>query len=106
MPTDADIYPSKSWDDDALLQPQSRKAYARLLKQGWTDALRTLHPDEPMYTFWDYKRQRWERDAGLRIDHLLLSPDLADRLAKAGVDRAVRGREGASDHAPAWIVLE
>ncbi|MBX9759751.1 MAG: exodeoxyribonuclease III [Beijerinckiaceae bacterium] len=106
VPTDADIYPSKSWDDDALLQPESRKAYARLLKQGWTDSLRTLHPEEPMYTFWDYKRHRWKRDAGLRIDHLLLSPGLADRLEKAGVDRAVRGREGASDHAPAWIVLK
>jgi len=106
VPTDADIYPSKSWDDDALLQPESRAAYRRLLRQGWTDALRALHPDEPMYTFWDYKRHRWERDAGLRIDHLLLSPDLAERLMDAGVDRAVRGREGASDHAPAWIVLE
>ena len=106
VPTDADIYPSKSWDDDALLQPQTRKAYARLLKQGWTDALRTLHPEEPMYTFWDYKRHRWERDAGLRIDHLLLSPGVAKRLVAAGVDRAVRGREGASDHAPAWIEID
>lgn len=106
VPTDADIYPSRSWDDDALLQPESRKAFARLLKQGWTDSLRTLHPDEPMYTFWDYMRHRWERDAGLRIDHLLLSEDLAKRLQKAGVDRAVRGRESASDHAPAWIVVK
>lgn len=106
VPTDADIYPSKSWDDDALLQPESRAAYRRLLRQGWTDALRALHPDEPMYTFWDYKRHRWERDAGLRIDHLLLSPGLAERLVEARVDRAVRGREGASDHAPAWIRLK
>ena len=73
--------------------------------QGWTDAIRTLHPAEPMYTFWDYKRDRWQRDAGLRIDHLLLSPPLASRLVEAGVDREVRGEVGASDHAPAWIVL-
>ncbi len=106
VPTDADIYPTKSWDDDALLQPESRAAYKKLLRQGWTDALRTVHPHAPMYTFWDYKRLRWPRDAGLRIDHLLLSPDLAARLVDAGVDRHVRGIEGASDHAPAWIVLE
>jgi exodeoxyribonuclease-3 len=103
VPTDFDIYPTRSWDKDALLQPKSRAAYARLLKAGWTDAIRTLHPDKPMYTFWDYKRNRWPRDAGLRLDHLLLSPSLAGRLVDAGVDRAVRGREGASDHAPAWI---
>jgi exodeoxyribonuclease III len=105
-PTDIDIYPTKSWDDDALVQPQSRSAYARLLKQGWTDALRELHPDERVYTFWHYLRHRWERDAGLRIDHLLLSPQLAPRLAAAGVDRKVRGLEGASDHAPVWIDLD
>lgn len=105
VPTDADIYPSRSWDDNALLQPESRAAYRRLLDQGWTDAIRTLHPDEPIYTFWDYKRNRWARDAGLRIDHLLLSPDLVPRLSDAGVDKAVRGRAGASDHAPAWIIL-
>jgi exodeoxyribonuclease-3 len=73
------------------------------LAQGWTDAIRTLHPEQPMYTFWDYKRQRWPRDAGLRLDHLLLSPQLAPHLRKAGIDRAVRATEGASDHAPAWI---
>jgi exodeoxyribonuclease-3 len=88
------------------VQPESRAAYARLVKQGWTDALRVLHPDERLYTFWDYKRNRWPRDAGLRLDHLLLSPQLAKRLVDAGVDRAVRGKEGASDHAPVWVVME
>jgi exodeoxyribonuclease III len=105
-PTDIDIYPTKSWDDDALIQPQSRAAYARLVKQGWTDALRELHPDERIYTFWHYLRHRWERNAGLRIDHLLLSPTLAPHLEAAGVDRTVRGKPGASDHAPAWIELD
>jgi exodeoxyribonuclease III len=105
VPTDLDIYPTKSWAKDALLQPASRAAFARLLDQGWTDAIRTRHPAAPMYTFWDYKRDRWRRDAGLRLDHLLLSAPLVGRLADAGVDREVRGREGASDHAPAWIVL-
>jgi exodeoxyribonuclease-3 len=106
VPTDLDIYPTKSWDDDALLQPESRAAFARLLKQGWTDALRTVHPSERIYTFWDYKRNRWPRDAGLRLDHILLSPAIAPRLDDAGVDREVRGWEGASDHAPAWIILD
>ncbi len=105
VPTDLDIYPTKSWANDALLQPKSRAAFQRLLDQGWKDAIRTLHPSEPMYTFWDYKRDRWQRNAGLRLDHLLLSPSLVSRLAEAGVDRDVRGQEGASDHAPAWIVL-
>lgn len=105
VPTDFDIYPTRSWDDDALSHAKSRAALRRLLKQGWTDALRHLHPDQPMYTFWDYKRRRWERDAGLRLDHFLLSPALAGRLVKGGVDRAVRGYEGASDHAPAWISI-
>jgi exodeoxyribonuclease III len=105
VPTERDIYPTQSWAKDALVQPESRDAFRRLLGQGWTDAIRTLHPSEPMYTFWDYKRDRWRRDAGLRLDHLLLSPPLAGRLAAAGVDREVRGREGASDHAPAWITL-
>ena len=106
VPTPRDIYPSKSWSKNALVQPEPRAAYARLLDQGWTDALRTLHPNEPMYTFWDYKFGRWQRDSGLRIDHLLLSKSLAPRLADAGVDRHVRGEENASDHAPAWIVLK
>ena len=85
----------------------SRRAARRsaIVRQGWTDAIRELHPDAPMFTFWDYKRNRWPRDAGLRLDHLLLSPDLAKRLSDAGVDRWVRGKDGASDHAPAWIVL-
>ncbi|WP_024509919.1 exodeoxyribonuclease III [Bradyrhizobium sp. ARR65] len=104
-PTALDIYPTRSWDKDALIQPKSRAAFAALVAQGWTDALRTLHPDKRIYTFWDYKRNRWPRDAGLRLDHLLLSPQLAPRLAKAGVDRKMRGEEGASDHAPVWIVL-
>ena len=87
------------------VQPQSRAAFAKLLAQGWVDAIRTLHPDEPMYTFWHYMRRRWERDAGLRLDHLLVSPSLAGRLSSAGVDRDVRGEPGASDHAPAWAVI-
>jgi exodeoxyribonuclease III len=106
VPTDLDIYPTRSWDDDALLQPESRAAYQRLLKQGWADSLRILHRGEKIYTFWDYKRNRWPRDAGLRLDHILLSPSLAPRLSDAGVDRAVRGWEGASDHAPAWAILD
>jgi exodeoxyribonuclease III len=105
-PTPFDIYPTKSWDKDALIQPKSRAAFASLIAQGWTDSIRTLYPSKPMFTFWDYKRNRWPRDAGLRLDHLLLSPALAPRLIKAGVDRKVRGEEVASDHAPAWIVLK
>jgi exodeoxyribonuclease-3 len=104
-PTPIDIYPTRSWDDDALIQPASRAAYARLVKQGWTDALRERHPEERIYTFWHYIRRRYERDAGLRLDHLLLSPSLAPRLKDCGVDRGVRGEAGASDHAPAWIRL-
>ena len=104
-PTERDIYPTRSWDKDALIQPKSRAAFKSLVEQGWTDAIRARHPSEPMFTFWHYKRNRWPRDAGLRLDHLLLSPALAPRLAKAGVDRKVRGEDGASDHAPAWIVL-
>jgi exodeoxyribonuclease III len=105
VPTDDDIYSPASWLKDALLQPESRAAYRRLLAQGWTDAIRHLHPDARIYTFWDYMRNRWPRDAGLRIDHLLLSPSIADRLVAAEVDREVRGREKASDHAPAWVEL-
>jgi exodeoxyribonuclease-3 len=105
-PTPLDIYPTKSWDKDALIQPKSRAAFKKLVDQGWCDAIRTLHPDQPMFTFWDYKRNRWSRDAGLRLDHLLLSPQLEPRLLKAGVDRRIRGEDGASDHAPAWIVLK
>lgn len=105
-PTPLDIYATKSWDKDALIHPKSRAAFKALVDQGWCDALRTLHPEQPMFTFWHYMRQRWERDAGLRLDHLLLSPHLAPRLVKSGVDRKVRGADGASDHAPAWIVLK
>ena len=105
VPTERDIYKTKSWDRDALLQPESRESYRRLLAQGWTDAVRALRPDEPMYTFWDYKFHRWERDGGLRIDHILVSPALTDRLQDVGVDRDVRGKEGASDHAPVWVEL-
>jgi exodeoxyribonuclease-3 len=105
-PTGQDIYLTKSWDKDALIQPKSRAAFKSLVAQGWTDAIRNVHPTKPMYTFWDYKRNRWPRDAGLRLDHLLLSPALAPRLINAGVDRKVRSEEGASDHAPAWIELK
>lgn len=104
VPTNFDIYSTKSWDDDALLQPESRDAFKRLVKQGWTDALRILHPDAPMYTFWDYKRNRWPRDAGLRIDHFLLSK--VPHLIEGGVDKVERGKKNASDHAPAWISLK
>lgn len=104
-PTEIDIYPTRSWDKDALIQPKSRAAFAALVAQGWCDAIRELHPNKRIYTFWDYKRNRWLRDAGLRLDHLLLSPALVSRLAKAGVDKTVRGEDGASDHAPAWVVL-
>lgn len=107
VPTDAvaDIYNTRSWLDDALLQPEPRAAWQTLLDQGWTDAIRALHPDAPMYTFWDYLRNRWPRDAGLRIDHLLLSRPLADTLRASGVDKEVRGWEHASDHAPVWLTL-
>ncbi|PLR28651.1 exodeoxyribonuclease III [Caulobacter zeae] len=106
VPTEADIYPRHSYGGDALLRPESRMAFARLLDQGWTDALGALHPDAAPYTYWSYLRERWPRDKGLRIDHLLLSPNLADGVVEAGVDRWVRGQDGASDHAPAWIVLD
>lgn len=106
MPTDLDVYKPERWTDDALFRPEVRKAYADLVAQGWTDALRTLHPGERIYTFWDYFRNAFGRDAGLRIDHLLLSPQLAGKLVSAGVDREVRGWEKASDHAPTWILLE
>jgi len=105
MPTDLDVYAPDRWRDDALFRPEVREAYARLVGQGWTDALRELHPDERIYTFWDYFRNAFGRNAGLRIDHLLLSPSLAPRLKAAGVDRDARGRERPSDHAPTWIEL-
>ena len=107
VPTDAlDIYDPKSWRKDALLQPAPRARYRELLAQGWTDALRHLHPDEKIFTFWDYFRQHWQRDAGLRIDHLLLNGTLAPKLLGCGVDRWVRDLEKASDHAPTWIEIE
>lgn len=107
VPTDElDIYNPKSWKKDALLQPAPREAWRRLLAQGWTDALRAQHPDEKVFTFWDYFRQHWERNGGLRIDHLLLNKALAPRLRAAGVDRWVRGQAHASDHAPTWITLD
>ena len=106
VPTPADIYATTSYDDDALVQPQSRDAFGVLIEQGWTDTVRALHPRETIYTFWDYMRKRWERNAGLRIDHLLVNAVLRKRVVAAGVDREVRGRPGASDHAPVWIEIE
>ncbi len=105
VPTDRDIYPKNSYAKDALLQPEARVRFAHLLDQGWRDAIRSLNPDTPMYTYWSYLRNRWPRDAGLRLDFLLLSKDAAKRLVAAGVDRAVRGAENASDHVPAWVEL-
>jgi exodeoxyribonuclease III len=105
VPTDEDIYNPKSWLRDALLQPESRACYRRLLAQGWVDSLRKKFPKQRVYTFWDYFRDHWKRDAGLRIDHLLLNAELAPRLMAAGVDRWVRDRPRASDHAPTWIKL-
>jgi exodeoxyribonuclease-3 len=106
VPTVRDIYQTRSLDDNALIQPASRQAFARMLTQGWSDALRRLYPDGPLWTFWDYKRERWPADKGMRLDHLLLSPELSERLVDGGVDRWVRGEENASDHAPAWITLD
>ena len=105
IPTELDVYKPERWLDDALFQPEPRALYADIVAQGWTDALRHLHPDERIYTFWDYWRRAYERDAGIRIDHLLLNPAAAKRLEAAGVDREARGREGASDHAPTWVEL-
>jgi exodeoxyribonuclease-3 len=105
VPTDFDIYNPASWRKDALLQPESRERYQRLLAQGWIDAIRHKHPEERVYTFWDYFRQHWERNSGLRIDHLLLNPAAAPKLRDAGVDRWVRGLEKASDHAPTWVTM-
>ena len=105
MPTELDVYKPERWVDDALFRPEVRAAYSRLLAQGWTDALRSLHPGERIYTFWDYFRNAYGRNAGLRIDHLLLSPAVSRRLKAADVDRDVRGWDKASDHAPVWIEL-
>jgi exodeoxyribonuclease-3 len=106
VPTDFDIYNPKSWLKNTLLRPQSRERYQRLLAQGWLDAIRARHPDERIYTFWDYFRQHRERNAGLRLDHILLSPPVAPRLLEAGVHDWVRDLPEASDHAPAWVVLD
>jgi exodeoxyribonuclease-3 len=105
MPTDLDVYKPERWIDDALFRPEVRAAFQQLLDQGWTDAVRSLHPGERIYTFWDYFRNAYGRDAGLRLDHLLLSPSVKSRLLSAGVDRDVRGWEKASDHAPTWIEI-
>ncbi len=105
IPDDEDVYDPASWRRDALMQPEVRDAFQQLLAQGWTDALRTVHGDQRIYTFWDYFRQHAERDRGLRIDHLLLNPVLAKGLQDAGVDRWVRLQEKASDHAPVWVTV-
>ncbi len=104
-PEAIDVYPTRSYDDNALVQPAPRAAFRRLLGQGWVDALRRVQPEGPAFTFWDYRRNRWPRDAGMRLDHLLLSPEVAARLTSAGIDREVRGAENASDHAPVWARL-
>ncbi|MGE3304361.1 MAG: exodeoxyribonuclease III [Rhizobiaceae bacterium] len=106
VPEPRDIYETTSYRNNALVQPQPRADFQRLLEQGWVDAIRRKHPAATVYTFWDYMRNRWPRDAGLRLDHLLLSKKLAGRLKDAGVDRAVRGTDNASDHAPVWIALK
>lgn len=106
MPTELDVYKPERWVDDALFRPETRAAFKKLVAQGWTDAIRTLYPTEIIYTFWDYFRNAYGRNAGLRIDHFLLSPSLAKRLTAAGVDKQVRGWEKTSDHAPVWIELK
>ncbi|MBC9929807.1 exodeoxyribonuclease III [Chitinophaga qingshengii] len=106
MPADIDVYKPERWVDDALFRPEVREAFHTLVAQGWTDAIRKLHPDEKIYTFWDYFRNAYGRDAGLRIDHFLLSPEVDKRLTAAGVDRHVRGWDKSSDHAPVWIELK
>ena len=106
MPTELDVYKPERWVDDALFRIEVRTAFKRLTDQGWTDALRKMHPKDRIYTFWDYFRNAFGRDAGLRLDHFLLSPHLSRRLVAAGIDRHVRGWEKTSDHAPAWIELK
>ena len=105
MPTELDVYKPERWVNDALFRPETRAAFKKLVEQGWTDAIRKLYPDEVIYTFWDYFRNAYDRNAGLRIDHFLLSPQLGERLKAAGVDKNVRGWEKSSDHAPVWIEL-
>jgi len=108
IPSDSpdDVFSAQAMAGDALMQPESRAAWRRILNAGWTDAIRTRHPSGPQYTFWDYTAGCWQRDAGFRIDHLLMSPDAADRFLDAGVDKEYRGREKASDHAPVWVEIE
>lgn len=106
IPTELDVYKPESWRSNALFMPEPRRAYKSLLKQGWTDAIRELYPNERIYTFWDYFYKAYERNAGLRLDHFLLSPQIAARLSDAGVDKEVRGWEKSSDHAPVWIKLK
>lgn len=106
MPTELDVYKPERWVDDALFRPETRQAFHNLVAQGWTDALRKLYPEEKIYTFWDYFRNAYGRDAGLRIDHFLLSPHINKRLKAAGVDKEVRGWEKTSDHAPVWIEIK
>ena len=103
IPTDQDVYKPERWAKDALYSPEAKAKFAELVGQGWADALRTLHPDEPIYTFWHYSRNSFQRDAGIRIDHFLLSPPLVPRLKAANVDRTPRGGEKTSDHAPVWV---
>jgi exodeoxyribonuclease-3 len=105
IPTEADVYKPERWVDDALFRIEVREAFAHLINHGWVDSVRSIHPDQQIYTFWDYFRNAYGRDAGLRIDHLLLSPSIAGRLVDAGVYREVRGWEKASDHAPTWVEL-
>lgn len=105
MPTEKDVYKPERWVDDALFRPETRAAFKKLVDQGWTDAIRKLYPDETVYTFWDYFRNAYGRNAGLRIDHFLLSPQLNKKLIAGGVDKEVRGWEKSSDHAPVWIEL-
>lgn len=106
IPTELDVYKPERWVDDALFRPESRAAFERLMAQGWTDSLRALYPDQVIYTFWDYFRNAFGRDAGIRIDHLLLSPALAPALRAAGVDKFQRAKEKPSDHAPTWVELD
>lgn len=106
IPTDKDVYKPEKWKDDALFRPEVRKAFQDLIKKGWSDSIRTLFPDETVYTFWDYMRKAYDRNAGLRLDHILLSPYLKNALKKGGVDKHVRGWDKSSDHAPVWIEID
>ncbi len=106
IPTGKDVYKPERWVNDALFREETREAFERIMAQGWTDAIRKLHPDETIFTFWDFFRDAYGRNAGLRIDHFLLSPQVVERLKGAGVDKHVRGWEKTSDHAPVWIELK